>query len=324
MNDSTPRCSIIIVTYNSAHVVGQCLEALRTDDAGLQVIVVDNASSDDTVSYVRQEFPSIELVEAGDNLGFARGVNLGVSHATGDVLCLLNPDAVASRAQIREMLTVFAGEPSTGAAGPAITHPDGRLKIVPMGAQPTLWRMFTHYSGLSRLAARFPIFEGHYIIASALTQQRDVGWIGGGCLFVKRAVWDQVGGLSERWFMYAEDVELCHRITEAGHRLVAVPEVEVEHRVGTSSKGVTSTSSIWITNLLDYYSADLARSPLSVLAWKAVVTLGLWSRAALSGVRYLTSRQSIWKSQARAFRKYGIDVAMWKRPISIKETSSHG
>nr|WP_256368785.1 glycosyltransferase family 2 protein [Agromyces sp. Marseille-P2726] len=308
---------MIIVTYNSLDVIRSCLSALSRlhSDAAGEVIVVDNASSDGTPELVTGQFPWVTTVRSGSNGGFANGVRLGVEHARGDVFCLLNPDAVADAAAVLTASSNLADVARVGVVAPLICHPGGRLKIVSAGHQPTLWRMFTHYSGLSRLGRFAPVLEGHYLLPNQLHGQRDVEWVTGACLLISRSCWDRVGGISSRWFMYAEDVELCHRARKAGYRVILDSTVRVEHAMGTSTAGhARRVNAAWITNLFDFYSSDLARNPVEQHLWKAVVALGLASRAVVYSVRAVRSRRpdhrpdQSWGLEARRFRHYAMAV----------------
>jgi len=322
LKDSDPfELSIVVVTYNSAHIVSECLAPLYPPREGLEIIVVDNHSADGTADLISQEFPGVRVIRMAANVGFARGVSAGVSQANGRVLCLLNPDAVARETDLAALAQQLNEDSGVGIIGPTVAHPDGRLRIVPMGAQPTIWRMFTHFSGLSRFAGLIPGLEGHYLLADQLTHRRNVGWIGGGCLLIRLDLWRSMGGMTDRWFMYAEDIELCHRVSLAGHAVIVDPTVEIKHRVGTSSTGVPSGNSAWVVNLFDFYATELAPSVVNALTWKVTVGLGLWSRAVAYGLASLRPGRGKWKTEARLYWRYGSDL--FAQPL-VRETGTLG
>ncbi|MGB3772590.1 MAG: glycosyltransferase family 2 protein [Rhodococcus sp. (in: high G+C Gram-positive bacteria)] len=279
----TPRISVIMVTYNSAHVVADSLTPLvGLDD--IDIVVRDNASTDTTCDLVARSFPDVVLLRGDDNVGFARGVNAAALEAHGAVLVLLNPDAVVAPETLRRLAD--HAEHGRVVAGPLIRHPDGLIAVGSAGRFPTAWRMLTHYCGLSRLGLG-AAFDGHYTLLSRLPADAvvDVDWVTGACLAVGRETWDQLGGLSERWFMYAEDVDLCWRVVHAGGRCVLDTGADATHLVGgsdstTVSRTTTSTpNSMWVTNLYDFVALRMCHGRIARVWWGVVVGLGLRLRA---------------------------------------------
>lgn len=289
--------SVVLVTFNSASVVVPALEGLagRPD---LELVVVDNASSDDSVEVVRRLRPDAVVIENDDNVGFARAVNAGVRASTGARVMLLNPDAQIG-AEAIDRLQDAADEHGGDVVAPFVAQPAPQ-RIVSAGRMPTVWRMFTHYFGLSRLAARSPSLEGHYLLPRQVHGQMPVEWVTGACLVVSRRTWDEVGGLSERWFMYAEDIEFCHRVRTSGHAVWLIPDARAEHLVGQSdSTAPGSVNSAWVLNLREFYATDLAPSRWAVALWTAVVASGLGLRGLVASVRHGPR-----SAGARRFRAY--------------------
>jgi N-acetylglucosaminyl-diphospho-decaprenol L-rhamnosyltransferase len=137
IEERTMRLSVIVITYNSSDVILECLAPLADHlGANLELIIVDNASTDGTAELVRTTFNGVTVIETGENLGFGRGVRVGIKHATGDLYCLLNPDAVAT-ADVLDGLVEQLNDPRVGIVAPLIVQPHGRLRIVSAGAFPT-------------------------------------------------------------------------------------------------------------------------------------------------------------------------------------------
>jgi N-acetylglucosaminyl-diphospho-decaprenol L-rhamnosyltransferase len=292
-----PVLSVVVVTFNSAEVVLHALDAL-TGIADLEIVVVDNASTDATVDVVRTALPSATVIENDENVGFARAVNEGVRRSNGELVMLLNPDAEIGAPGIRLLRDALRSHPADVVA-PFVEQPAPQ-RIVSAGRMPTTWRMFTHYFGLSRLSARLPFLEGHYLLPRQVHQTMAVEWVTGACLAIARRTWDQMGGLSERWFMYAEDIEFCYRVRRSGHQVWLVPGARASHLVGQSdSTGSTTVNAAWVVNLRDFYATDLASSRSAVTLWTAVVASGL-------GVRGLVAaaRRGPGSPAARRFRAY--------------------
>ncbi|PPG89171.1 glycosyl transferase [Rathayibacter sp. AY1F3] len=303
---SGPSVSIVIVTYNSIGVIRSCLDALAGRDESVEILVVDNLSRDETVAVLRAEYPDVQVVENTENAGFSRAVNLGAAHATGRHLLLLNPDAQISAEVVGSLASLLDSDPTIGAVSPLLENEGEDVVIVAAGHAPTVRRMLLHQTGLSRLGRRFPSFEGHYLFAADLHgRPRDVDWVSGGCLMIPLAVWDRVGGLTDRWFMYAEDVEICLRLRAEGLRVVLDPRLHALHAMGGSSSGVDGrVGTAWIVNLFDLYGWRMARSDLQQQVWRAVVLAGMASRMLvyrLSGLR--PGRAA---AAAGQLRRYGV------------------
>jgi len=293
--------SFIIVTYNSAEVVGRCLEPLAAlVDGGHEVIIVDNNSLDTTLNICRTVVPGARIIQNANNEGFARAVNIGVRASIGSTVILLNPDAVGTASTFEQLIKSSSESPGAVLA-PMIVHPEQRLKVVSAGRMPHLRRMFLHYSGLSRLAG--PNFlEGHYLFPHQAGSDRDVEWATGACLVIPKTIWETVDGMTERWFMYAEDIEFCFRVTAAGYRIRLVPGIQVSHNTGTGTSEPKSMKPDWIVNLWQFYRDDLSPNRASNTVWKLVVAVGLASRAGYYSLKAARSTEhQVWRHESRRF-----------------------
>jgi N-acetylglucosaminyl-diphospho-decaprenol L-rhamnosyltransferase len=268
--------SILIVTFNSAHVVLDCLNTVAHIEEA-EVIVYDNSSSDETVESIRRKFPSVQIIEGTDNAGFAVGVNRAAVCATSPRIMLLNPDAVIDPDSVR-VLVASVDKQEFSVVAPLITHPEGAVKVASAGHFPTPSAMAAHYSGLSR----FSRVRGHYLLLKhTRPQQRTaVDWVSGACLITARSTWDAVGGLDERWFMYAEDIDFCWRVSRIGGAMVMDSRATTSHLVGASD-GARSTvvNSMWVKNLYDFYALRMSPNRVSTLLWGTTVTAGLLVRS---------------------------------------------
>lgn len=304
--------SVVVVTYNSREVAAECLNALAFRiGADFEVIVVDNNSSDGTQAMIRAAYPEITLIELQNNLGFAKGVQEGIEAAQGDVFCLLNPDAIATPDTIDELAQTLRRSAGVGIIAPLIVNPQGRLRIVSAGHMPTTWRMFTHYSGLSRLAGTNRTLQGHYLLSNQLRGTLKVDWVTGACLAIRRNTWELAGGISDRWFMYAEDIELCSRVKNLGYEVLLNSDLEATHLLGRSNAKADDgpVMSDWILNLYDFFITDLASKKSTGTMWRAVVVFGLWSRGAVFGLRGRKTGSATWTREAKKFFTYSSAVA---------------
>lgn len=268
--------SIVIVTFNSAHVVLDCLHSVAEID-DIEVIVYDNASSDDTVELVARKFPSVVVIEGARNEGFAVGVNRGVAASTSPLVMLLNPDAVIDEGAVRTLIETLNDRP-LGIVAPLVVHPEGLVKVASAGHFPSPSAMLTHYSGLSRL----PGIRGHYLLLDDASRERytQVDWVSGACLMTSRATWDAVNGLDQRWFMYAEDIDFCWRVSRLGGVSIMDSSATATHLVGESDGArADSVNSMWVKNLYEFYGLRMARGRLTTAWWGVVVAAGLLFRS---------------------------------------------
>lgn len=314
-DSAEPALSVVIVTFNSATVLPAALGPLKSS-ASFEIIVVDNASSDGTIELLARDFPSVRVIANASNVGFARAVNIGVSTAAAPIVMLLNPDASIETDAV-ELLLGRVRKEDAGLVAPWVQHQSQR--IVSAGWLPTPWRMLTHYSGLSRIAGRRNWLQGHYLLPSQLSGATSVQWVTGACFVCRRTVWDRLKGLSERWFMYAEDIEFSHRVAAEGLTNLVLREAVAHHAVGGSdSTGSLTGRSDWVLNLRDFYATELARSRLSPTMWTVIVVAGLLSRAAafaVIGLRSRGPRRANQLENARHFFGYARSLVSvpWKR-----------
>lgn len=251
-----PVLSILIVTYNSRALVGPLLDAVQADlaHAAAEVVLVDNASHDGTAEAVERAHPWVRVVRSDTNLGFAAGNNLAARHARGRLLLLLNPDAVPEPGAIARGVARMAVESQVGMAG-------GRLLDAQQRTQPSA-RMFPSWLQelfvLSGLASRFPRSRwfGRFDRTWAdPSHPAVVDWVPGAFAFVRRDLFERLGGFDERFFLYYEEVDLCRRIGAAGSKVAYWPELRVHHVGGASARTVAG--------------ATVSRSGAQLTLWRA-------------------------------------------------------
>ncbi|MGC8880428.1 MAG: glycosyltransferase family 2 protein [Anaerolineae bacterium] len=228
--------SIVIVNWNTRDLLAQCLASVyaHPPDCVFDVWVVDNASTDGSAAMVRERFPQVHLIENRENVGFARANNQAIRASTGRYVLLLNSDAWVRPMALHRMVEFMDAYPIAGAAGPRLLNPDGTLQpsAHPMS---TLWREGWHLFHLDALR-RLSTYEMH---RWSVDQPRPVEVASGACLCLRRAALDQIGLLNERYFMYAEEVDICYRLAQLRWQVWWVPQAEVVHLGGGSTTMVS-------------------------------------------------------------------------------------
>ncbi|MEO8289680.1 MAG: glycosyltransferase family 2 protein [Gaiellaceae bacterium] len=225
--------SIIVVSYNAREHLERCLEAVAGGPH--EVIVVDNASTDGSPDLVREGFPSVRLVELGENRGFGAGNNEGMRVATGRYFLLVNSDAWPVGGAIDALVRFADKNPDAGVAGPRIVGIDGRLQASVRGF-PTLWRLATEYFFLRKLAPRSRALNAFYGGGFDYGSVKDADFLMGAVLLLRREAVDEVGGFDESFFMFSEETDLCFRMHRAGWRVEFFPGAEFVHVGGASTK----------------------------------------------------------------------------------------
>ncbi len=237
---NSPELSILIVTFNSARVIGGVLDALRTQCAHIEheVVIVDNASRDGTADLIQREHPQVTLVRSAENLGFGRGNNLAASQSRGRVLLLLNPDAVPEPGAIEQALLAFRCEPALHLAGGRLLGEDGRDQ--PSARLfPSLLNELLVISGLSARRPQSRFFGRFDRTWADPAQRARVDWVPGAFMFIRAEVFRALGGFDPRFFLYYEEVDLCRRAAQTGLDVWYLP-VRACHVGGLSARTVSS------------------------------------------------------------------------------------
>ena len=241
--------SVVIVSWNVFDLLRLCLRSLESQKAtpipalSNEVIVVDCASSDGSVEMVRREFPQVRMIASEENLGYARGNNLGVSQAHGQCVLILNPDTEVVGEALATMICYLEDHPRVGAVGPRLRYPDGTF-------QPSRRRFPTPATGFfesTLLHQWFPNnpFARRYHMADLPDDlPQSVDWLVGAALMIRREAWQQIGPLDEGFFMYFEELDWCRRCREAGWEIHYRPVAEILHHEGKSSEQVVTARTI--------------------------------------------------------------------------------
>ena len=223
--------SVVVVTLNAVPWIERCLESVR----GLETIVVDHGSSDGTVDLVRERFPEARIVEQ-ENRGLGAGWNAGMRAASGRWFLILNADAWAVGDAVERLVAFADARPRAGLVGPRLRNPDGSLQRSVRGF-PTPWRLATEYFFLRKLAPRSRALNAFYAGGFSHDEPREVDWVMGACMLVRREAVDAAGPLDEDFFLFAEETDWCYRLRRAGWHVWFCPDAEVVHVGGASHGG---------------------------------------------------------------------------------------
>jgi N-acetylglucosaminyl-diphospho-decaprenol L-rhamnosyltransferase len=267
------KFSVLIVNYASWPLTLRCIESLRKTRYGdFEIIVVDN----DTVE--PPELPSaVRLIRNKENLGFARAHNRGIAASSGDPVVIINPDTVVERDFFEHLQEFVTENPRVGIAGPRILDSEGDLQLSARREISALSGFLGRTSLLTRLFPKSSLVKSQFPAVTDQSRPTSVDWVSGACMVVRRDTLQDIGPLDERFFMYFEDADLCRRARGAGWLVYYLPQVEIVHQTGASSR--SKPKAIWLLHksAFLYHRKHGAQGPFGV--YSAAVLAGLTIRA---------------------------------------------
>jgi N-acetylglucosaminyl-diphospho-decaprenol L-rhamnosyltransferase len=230
-----PDISVVVVNYNTKYLLERMLLALRAGSGPLiQVVIVDNASSDGSVELLREKYPDVELIESALNVGFGRANNLALNLIRGRYVLLLNTDAFVSADTLAKSVSFMQQNPRCGVLGVKLVGETGVLQPS-CRYFPTPWNMFLARTGAARF---FPITRLVDDMSWDHNSVRECDWVPGCYYFMRRDVVDRVGLFDPRYFLYFEEVDHCRSVKDAGWTVCFYPLTEVIHIGGESAKAL--------------------------------------------------------------------------------------
>ncbi|MBI3954441.1 glycosyltransferase family 2 protein [Candidatus Collierbacteria bacterium] len=233
-----PELAVIIVSFNTKQILKDCLSSIfraEQPKKGLQVIVVDNGSTDGSQAMVEKDFPEVSLIPNSENLGFAKANNLGSAITKARFLLFLNSDTVLKRYSLVKPLKYLKNHPKVGALTIKLYAPNGSIDPDNHRGFPTPWASITHFLYLNRLFPKSNFFNGYYQGGLSLNRTHSVPVIAGSYMMMPAKIFDEVGRWDETYFFYGEDIDLCYRVDQAGYKIIYYSKTSAIHLKGASS-----------------------------------------------------------------------------------------
>jgi N-acetylglucosaminyl-diphospho-decaprenol L-rhamnosyltransferase len=281
--------AVVVVSFNTREVLRACLESLRAAEV-LEIVVVDNGSTDGSVEMVRRDFPRVRLVEAA-NRGYGAAGNLGFRATTSEYVLLLNSDTVVEEGGIEALGEYLDQQPRAAVVGPRLRNPDGSLQPSCSAFLGT-FRLTLEKSPLGKLLAHLPWIRNNVLLLwSPHDRARRVPWVLGAALAVRRSAFEAIGGFDESYFMYAEEADLCYRLRREGWETHFAPVTDIVHLGGASTAPLGPEMEVQrIVSAVRFYRRHYHRAhrELLVVMIKAAAVLRLLS----AHVRRVASLQS--------------------------------
>ena len=283
--------STIIVNYNAGALLRICVDSLLTCPLEIEIIVVDNASTDGSLDALRG-LPCVQIIKNPANLGFAAACNSGMRIATARFLLFLNPDGSFKPGALAGLLEAMGVDERVGMVGGLLANSDGTEQAGGRRAVPTPWRSFVRAFGLARFSKRWPrlFFDFHLHKEPLPDHAIDVEAISGACMLVRREAMQEVGEWDEGYFLHCEDLDWCMRFRQKGWKILFVPSVKITHVLGACGKS-RPVFVEWHKHkgMMRFYRKFFRHQYPGVLM--CLVAVGVWLRFALV-VLCLTVRRS--------------------------------
>lgn len=282
-NGIPPDVSIIIVTYNSADVIGACLASIaaEAESVAVETLLVDNESADGTPELVRERFPWARLLTGHGNVGFARGNNLGFRKTRGRYLFMLNPDTEVRPGALRSLVAFADAHPQAGMIAPRVVNPDGTLQHSTFRF-PDFRQAF--YGFFEKLAPLDSPQNGRYQ-PEEYGHVREVDHILGAAVFLRREVYEQTGGMDENFRLFFEETDWCFQVKQRGWQLLYTPDATIMHvSAHTTSKDPERSAVLFARSRAYFYRKNYGWP--RYLGLKAITAPGLayWTLRSLNGL----------------------------------------
>lgn len=233
---------IIIISFNTSDLLRKCLNkvykalSFAKIEKESEVFVVDNASSDDSVARVEKKFPKVIIIKNSQNLGFAKANNQGIAKAKGQYILLLNSDTEVKENSLINLLSTIRKDKNIGVAGGKLLNGDGSVQYS-VGYFPSLFKVFCWMFFWDDLPWVSSLIKPYHVEdKSFYSKEREVDWVSGACMMLRREIVEKIGGFDEKIFMYGEEVEWCYRIKKQGYKVIYTSEAKIVHLKGASTK----------------------------------------------------------------------------------------
>ena len=308
------KLSVVIVNYNVKHFLEQCLCSVFKAVGKIpsaEVIVVDNASSDGSVEYIRERFPNVNLIASDKNLGFARANNMAVRQSNGEYVLLLNPDTIVAENTFQQFVDFMDKHPEAGACGAYMLHTDGTFALESRRGLPTPFVAFCKMSGLTSLFPESRLFGRYYMRYLNENEVNPIEIVSGAYMFLRREALDKVGLLDEDFFMYGEDIDLSYRILKGGYQNYFLPSPILHYKGESTKKSSYRYTHTFYQAMQLFFKKHY--SHYSVLV-SFPICLAIWGRALLAYVGNQFRHRS-------ALKRNGLDCIVIGSETAIEEMS---
>lgn len=275
------KLSVVIVNYNVKYYLEQCLRSVEKASSGIEceTIVVDNASADNSVAYIKERFPNITIIDSDVNLGFAKANNLAISKSKGEYILLLNPDTIVAEHTFIDFIDFMDKHSDVGGCGAYMLRTDGSFAFESRRGLPTPFVAFCKMSGLSNLFPKSKLFGLYYMRYLNENEANPIEIMSGAYMFLRRAALEKVGLLDEDFFMYGEDIDLSYRILKSGYKNYFLPSHILHYKGESTEKSSYRYVHTFYRAMQLFFNKHYAHYSILV---SLPINFAIWSRAMLA------------------------------------------
>jgi hypothetical protein len=286
LKNNRVKLSIVIVNFNTKDLLAQCLDSLYSTvrKYEFEIIVVDNNSYDDSVNMIKNKYPEVYLIENKKNVGFACANNQGMQVGKGDYFLLLNPDTIVCEDTIDKIVDFMESNPKIGVMGPKVLNKDGTIQPTSCGNFPTLLRVFLWQVGL-RVNIKYITSNPWYL---SPTQTKEVDWVSGVCMLIRKKILEEIGFLDESFFSYFEDTDFCYRARKKGWDVYYFDEAKIIHLLSQSWGSIGSVKVKLESEMLflrKHYGRGVAFCAILFTIYGSIFRLLIWKLIQLLNLR---------------------------------------
>lgn len=293
------QLSIIILNYNVRYFLEQCIKSVQAAIVALdaEIIVVDNNSQDTSVAMMQQLFPDVHFIENKQNLGFPKGNNIGVAQAQGKYICILNPDTVVSEDTFLKLIDLFQRKEKLGIVGCQLI--DGRGGFLPESKRgiPTYWRSLMKITGMYRLFPKSTLLNGYYASHLGKDSNGEVEILVGAFMFMPKALYEELGGFDEQFFMYVEDTDLSYSSLKAGYENYYFADTSIIHYKGESTDKDIEYVKRFHQGTQIFYAKHFRKSLLFEILMRMVTLLFLLFKKRKKGAKLAVATHTLFVSE---------------------------
>ena len=255
--------SICIVTYKAHDLLRECLNSIYCSpvQASFEIIVVDNGSNDGTLEMLKADYPAIQVIANGANLGYTKPMNQALRRASGEYLIQLNPDTFVNSGALDTIYKYMQSNPQVGICAPKVLNRDGSMQWQCRRSEARPWDVITYFTRLGQLFPASPRFAGYLMTYKSPDEIYEVQAVSGSCMIIRRTVIDEIGYLDEDYFAYQEDTDFCFRARLTGWKIVYLPLAQIIHYGAEGGTRVHPYRSVaeWHRSYFMYYRKWLAK-----------------------------------------------------------------
>ena len=313
--------SVVIVNWNTKDLLHQTLQTLYKNTHGItfETIVVDNGSSNGSVDMVRKLWKQVKLIQLPENKGFTVANNEGFDKAKGRFILLLNSDTIVTPTTLPGMVRFLETHPDAGCVGCKHLNPDKTLQRS-MDNFPSLLNDFLSYTELHRLQIFQPLLKKKFAWWSDYDKVREVDWVNGSCMMVRKEVIKQVGGLDEAFFIYGEELDWCYRMKKCGWKVYFTPKATIIH-IGGQAMNRAADKRIVLKYKGQYRFYKKHYSIFQYISLRIIVTVIALVRIAILSMMFLLPKRlkQSWEliTQEPVITGIGTMLRVWLRIIVL-------